>query len=94
MKASTDDKFKKKELSEHTTNYHIHKNLLKMRALYSRSQESTTLPDIINQTAHLEVGKSPSNKINFSENYHVLQTSKIFKNNFQQHITDFEGLEI
>lgn len=69
---STEDKFKKKELSEPTTTYHLHKNLLKMRALYSRSQESQTLPDIINQTSQLELGKSPANKINFSQNYMVL----------------------
>ena len=38
VKSSTDDKLKYKELSEPTTTYHLHKNLLKMRALYSRSE--------------------------------------------------------
>ena len=71
MATNAVDKQKKKELSEATTTFFLHKNYINMRALYGKNDGLRQLPKVLNEAPEMkfEVGKSPINKVNFTANY-------------------------
>ena len=86
MATNAVDKQKKKELSEATTTFFLHKNYINMRALYGKNDGLRQLPKVLNEAPDMnfEVGKSPINKVNFTANYDKLKENTIFKKEIDQ----------
>ena len=80
---STVDKDKRLKLTNPTTEYELHKNLMKMKAVYGNKDRIRALPDILEEEVPVDFQRVPVNKVNFSQKYDKLKENTNLKKDME-----------
>lgn len=79
------DRQQRRELEQPSTTHFLHKNYLKMRALYHHSEDldERRLPKILQQDVEVELGRSPVSKADFTSKYDKLKENTMLQKEFK-----------